>query len=196
MEARAEKPHQVGQALLGGKLAPSSCTTVALLHQPHSQPRTSVRLSQSCRCTRAGSRGGVAPGAQTPRSPSCSAEECWGGTCIPASQSSSAGGPAAGRGEEAELGPPVQRSSKGFTSQAVIRTWLGPGPALAPQGPPAWEHWSLAPSAPGPGLGLTTWTMSREKIWMQHTTAESVQMMVEKTVKPQTLKRRSWGGVG
>lgn len=38
--------------------------------------------------------------------------------------------------------------------------------------------------------------MSREKIWMQHTTAESVQMMVEKTVKPQTLKRRSWGGAG
>lgn len=64
-----------------------------------------------------------------------------------------------------------------------------PGTLAAP--PPAWERCSPSLSAPGPGLGLTTWTMSREKIWMQHTTAESVQMMVEKTVKPQTLKRRS-----
>lgn len=31
---------------------------------------------------------------------------------------------------------------------------------------------------------------------MQHTTAESMQMTVEKMVKPQTLKRRSWGAVG
>lgn len=73
----------------------------------------------------------------------------------------------------------------------------GAGSCPGTPGPiPAWERCSPAPSAPGPELGLTTWTMSREKIWMQHTTAESVQMMVEKMVKPQTLKRRSWGAVG
>lgn len=65
-----------------------------------------------------------------------------------------------------------------------------------PETTPAWKNCSPALSAAGPELGLTTWMMSREKIWMQHTTAESVQMMVEKMVKPQTLKRRSWGAVG
>lgn len=96
---------------------------------------TSARPSRSCRCTQVGSRGAVALGAQTPRSPSCSAERCQVGTCIPMSQSSSAVGPAAGRGEKGELRPPAQRSSKGCASWASICSWLGPGPALAPQGP-------------------------------------------------------------
>lgn len=113
------------------------------------------------------------------------------------SQSPSAEGPAAGRGEKGELRPPAQRSSKGLCilgfNLHLAGAWSCPG---TPGTTPAWEHCSPAPSSPGPELGLTTWMMSREKIWMQHTTAESVQMMVEKMVKPQTLKRRSWGAVG
>lgn len=102
-----------------------------------------------------------------------------------------------GEGRKKSWDLPGQRSGERRGSWAFICTRLGTGPALAPcpPPPPAWEC-CPAPSAPGPGLGLTTWTMSREKIWMQHTTAESVQMMVERTVKPQTLKRRSWGGAG
>lgn len=196
MQTRAEKPRQVGQALPGGKQPPPAPTPRwprSTSPAPSQEHPTSARPSRSCRCIQAGSRGGVALGGQTPRSPSCFAERCRGGTYIPASRSSSAGGPAAGKGEEKELGLPIQRSSN--VSRALIHTQLGPGHALAPWAPPAWECYP-APSAPGPGLGLTTWTMSREKIWMQQTTAESVQTMVERTVKPQTLKRRSWGGAG
>lgn len=96
---------------------------------------TSVHRSQSCRCTQVGSRGVVALGARTHRSPSCSAERCRVGTCIPTSQSSSVVGPAAGRGEKGELRPPAQRSSKGCASWALICTWLRPNPALGPPQP-------------------------------------------------------------
>lgn len=111
-EVRAEKPHWVGQAQPGPPALPALLPT-----------GTSAHPSRSCRCTQVGSRGVAALEAQTPRSPSCSAERCQVGTCIPMSQSSSAVGPAAGRGEKGELRPPAQRSSTGCASWAFICTW-------------------------------------------------------------------------
>lgn len=99
---------------------------------PRSQPGTSARQSQSCRCTQVGSRGVEALGAQTPRSPSCSAERCRGGTCIPVSQSLSAGGPAAGRGGRAGTSHPEIQQGTRFLG-------LNPHPAgaLTHWGPPS-----------------------------------------------------------
>lgn len=123
-QARAEKPCQVGRTLLGDKRTPP----VPPL------PGTSARRSRSCRCTRVGNRAVAAPGARTPRSPSCSAERCRGGTCIPASRSSSAGGPAAGTGGRAG-NPPDRNPARDACPGPLSTPSLGPGPSLAP-----WDH--------------------------------------------------------
>ena len=66
--------------------------------------------------------------------------------------------------------------------------------SLPPRAVPA--HTPLPPAylrGFDPSFPLTVCTRSREKIWMQQTMAERVQITAAQTVSPQTLKSKFWG---